>query len=827
MSDKTMETFTPNERDVLSGRGKGILNHPGNQVYLNLVKRNKENYARCLLQSDKTKISRSIVLAIREQGGHFLKNNPDDNTWFDIGDAQAVTKVGQALREGQREYITPLLSNDQHIGSALRRADGDENYVPVVQVANPSNEPHSMQFAANDESQEIEINQASNVINDDTHPISPTFPPNKIDSKKLQKINNSNNQNLKISDLRTSTDQVSEFNDPSFIGNSNSEIKLNGRRVTMQWQSGTEENQRFVPKNDYIDHTNWIDEMKVASNSHHKGVATVPNEHVNESEQNERCYTNTSAFSGMSCSMMSFDSNAGHSLFTANSMNYDESISSNITHTANNVTNKSNKNEIEINSTRPSPYSQQESHNILQKKSDHNQSISDKVASRIFSQSDSSFNDLIYSHHKEDFISVNTASDSPISRTEIMNQQSRICVSHRSGLTLCGLNNGDLKNVDHSDFMNKTTSNETLAYNGTSHFHQKVFDPSKDQTNRFTEQNHLQYVPLNDTRSFLDKHNNSDIYKSAEGTPNSHSHSKDLTAIQQFQELSLHDLSVASVGSFNMDLHLTERNNGTDLTKATNPTLLNMTDTSPGSTENVGTTEQCHANSLKESQMPSATDMSVSSGNNFSIVFHKSGIPLNGSIRTVKSVNTISSFKMMGSCSSINTDIFDNESQKEQFLDIQLDGLSTCSNFQPHPQDLFQTNDMQHFPKRGMVDDLGNRYNVVFHPSASALSGMACSIRTLESDAMTTATTSNSLGSNKFLATEFAPIHENEQFENFTVTPNFQNQHNFSNQGTETSPNNEIDYSNYSYSIFYHPNISTVSGLGCSNRTFATNDIDI
>ena len=62
------------DTDVLCGRGGAALRHPGNQTYRRLVNLNKGLYITCL-KTEKLKISRSIVAAIREQNGRFLEKD--------------------------------------------------------------------------------------------------------------------------------------------------------------------------------------------------------------------------------------------------------------------------------------------------------------------------------------------------------------------------------------------------------------------------------------------------------------------------------------------------------------------------------------------------------------------------------------------------------------------------------------------------------------------------------------------------------------------------------------------------------------------------------
>ncbi|KAL3938333.1 MAG: hypothetical protein SGARI_001780 [Bacillariaceae sp.] len=102
----------PRETDVLCGRGGAALRHPGNQTYRRLVNLNKGLYITCL-KTEKLKISRSIVAAIREQKGRFLERDAKKGTWYDIGDKKAIEKTSQALREGQPKLRAKMVEMGQ------------------------------------------------------------------------------------------------------------------------------------------------------------------------------------------------------------------------------------------------------------------------------------------------------------------------------------------------------------------------------------------------------------------------------------------------------------------------------------------------------------------------------------------------------------------------------------------------------------------------------------------------------------------------------------------------------------------------------------------
>ena len=88
--------------------------HPGNRTYRKLVNSNKGFYATCH-RLDKQKISRSIVAAIRKQGRRFLKREKGV-IWVDIGDAKAIEKTAQALREGRQKTVETIYDTMLEIG---------------------------------------------------------------------------------------------------------------------------------------------------------------------------------------------------------------------------------------------------------------------------------------------------------------------------------------------------------------------------------------------------------------------------------------------------------------------------------------------------------------------------------------------------------------------------------------------------------------------------------------------------------------------------------------------------------------------------------------
>lgn len=128
---------SPNENDVLCGRGGRINSHSGNVQYREMVNDTKERYLDERTQKlEKAHIAAEIVYAIRSMNppGRFLVEKKD-GSWTEIGDARAFKKVGQALREDAPE----LRDSDQtNTPSPKKKLATVKNTAPPETIASAS-----------------------------------------------------------------------------------------------------------------------------------------------------------------------------------------------------------------------------------------------------------------------------------------------------------------------------------------------------------------------------------------------------------------------------------------------------------------------------------------------------------------------------------------------------------------------------------------------------------------------------------------------------------------------------------------------------------------
>ena len=131
---------SPNENDVVSGRGSGANKHKGNLHFRNMIKDNKTYYL-SLSKNLKMGVARQIYddITSLDPPGRFLQKNPETDTWFEIKSDRALEKISQALREkphakkldhphmhnSEAMSMQPLISDKS---DGLRRGSNNFNY---------------------------------------------------------------------------------------------------------------------------------------------------------------------------------------------------------------------------------------------------------------------------------------------------------------------------------------------------------------------------------------------------------------------------------------------------------------------------------------------------------------------------------------------------------------------------------------------------------------------------------------------------------------------------------------------------------------------------
>jgi hypothetical protein len=99
--DEGEDFVQPSEMDILSGRGSGPKNHPGNIRFMELVRLHKEEYASSP-KGRKREISHSIVETLQNEGRRFLQFSEITNQWCTMKIVKALDKTSGAIRDDLR-----------------------------------------------------------------------------------------------------------------------------------------------------------------------------------------------------------------------------------------------------------------------------------------------------------------------------------------------------------------------------------------------------------------------------------------------------------------------------------------------------------------------------------------------------------------------------------------------------------------------------------------------------------------------------------------------------------------------------------------------------
>ena len=89
----------PADFDILLGRGKTSFNHVGNRRFRVFINLHLRRYMDASTRMDKTVVVNSVVEAIHEAGGRFLKEDLRSKSWYQVATKTAREKVGHALRD--------------------------------------------------------------------------------------------------------------------------------------------------------------------------------------------------------------------------------------------------------------------------------------------------------------------------------------------------------------------------------------------------------------------------------------------------------------------------------------------------------------------------------------------------------------------------------------------------------------------------------------------------------------------------------------------------------------------------------------------------------
>lgn len=94
--DVVVSVVNPN--DVLCGRGRCVVKHPGNRAFRFLVRELAEEYA-ASNPTERSQILCELITHVEQNGGRFLKRNNAERIWCIVPPANARWKIAQAFED--------------------------------------------------------------------------------------------------------------------------------------------------------------------------------------------------------------------------------------------------------------------------------------------------------------------------------------------------------------------------------------------------------------------------------------------------------------------------------------------------------------------------------------------------------------------------------------------------------------------------------------------------------------------------------------------------------------------------------------------------------
>ncbi|KAL3911060.1 MAG: hypothetical protein SGILL_007432, partial [Bacillariaceae sp.] len=109
--------------DILCGRGRTYLNHPGNKNFVATVRSKVPEYAVAMSRLDKSAVVASMVQELAEAGVRFLRFNKKEQEWEHLSQEQIHEKASHAVRDTMKYHgsETKLVTTKKHAKTAKKQ----------------------------------------------------------------------------------------------------------------------------------------------------------------------------------------------------------------------------------------------------------------------------------------------------------------------------------------------------------------------------------------------------------------------------------------------------------------------------------------------------------------------------------------------------------------------------------------------------------------------------------------------------------------------------------------------------------------------------------
>jgi hypothetical protein len=120
----------PSPMDVLMGREKLGLSHPGNTRYQFLIGEFQSRYETCETRIEKTVLASMIVMKVKEYGGRFLLRKKGETYWSEADNGAVHEKVTNAFRGRRKSSVARLKRMNETTDTYKRRLPDESQPCP-------------------------------------------------------------------------------------------------------------------------------------------------------------------------------------------------------------------------------------------------------------------------------------------------------------------------------------------------------------------------------------------------------------------------------------------------------------------------------------------------------------------------------------------------------------------------------------------------------------------------------------------------------------------------------------------------------------------------
>mmetsp|Transcript_10957 Transcript_10957/g.19680 ORF Transcript_10957/g.19680 Transcript_10957/m.19680 type:complete len:550 (-) Transcript_10957:1047-2696(-) len=155
----------PELKDVLFGRGRPIMRHPGNVMMRNLVEAKLDEYNNAKSKKEKTDIAWSIVREMQNSNCRFLKEGPN-GFWIEVSGDVARQKISVGFRDLRKtalDEVGGLL--DIGLGTAATSTTNGSGFAPPAEPATSDNSlPSAKRKGGSETAKQRDVNSSTSVF---------------------------------------------------------------------------------------------------------------------------------------------------------------------------------------------------------------------------------------------------------------------------------------------------------------------------------------------------------------------------------------------------------------------------------------------------------------------------------------------------------------------------------------------------------------------------------------------------------------------------------------------------------------------------------------